>query len=135
MVRGRPLDPLIAAWEAHRWEARRGGHSQGREPLAALALRLGAMPTAPGTAGLLARCLLADYEMTRAFGPGWIRQADLMPGNGPKARAGQARRTVGATPGMTRPGQAPPWRQPGPAWSQRHVRRPGPDSGHGPVRA
>jgi hypothetical protein len=95
MIRqGRPLDPLTAAWEARGWEAWRGT-ARDDQSIAALALRLGKLPTLPGTAGLLGRGLLADYQLTRALGPGWIRQPDLRLGGEPKAGRGQARRTAG----------------------------------------
>lgn len=134
LAQGRPLDPLIAAWEARQWEAWRGSPREG-ESLAALALRLGEMPTIPGTAGLLTRGLLADYELTRAFGPGWMRQRDLIGGSGPKAGSGgQVRRAARVTPGAARSGQAPAW-PPAPGRPQPGLPRPKPGAGPGPVQA
>jgi hypothetical protein len=127
LTRRLPVDALIVAWEGRKKEAAGAG-----EPAAALALRLGEWPVLPGTAGHLCRGLLADYELTRAFGRDWIRQelslGDWQPGpavpDGPRA--------VGASPGAARTVQAPAPKLAGPG-VQQDVRRPQPSGPAGEI--
>jgi hypothetical protein len=91
-VVGIPVDPLITAWQASKrepeptWQPEADG--AGRQPLTALALRLGEMATVRGTAAVIARVLLADHKCTTAFGPGWTSRP-LTPGTAGSAVGGQ----------------------------------------------
>jgi hypothetical protein len=68
---GRPVDPLIIAWDASTLaDASRPATPLG-EPLAAAALRVGALNPAPGTAAILARSLYADQARADSPGPDW----------------------------------------------------------------
>ena len=68
---GRPVDPLIIAWDASSLaDASRPATPLG-EPLAAAALRLGALNPAPGTAAVLARQLYAEQTRADPPGPDW----------------------------------------------------------------
>jgi hypothetical protein len=80
---GRPVDPLIIAWDASMLaappdSAGTPGAAQG-ESLAAAALRLGAVTPAPGTAAVLAQPLYAQQVVTEAFGPDWRKAPPRTP--------------------------------------------------------
>ena len=68
---GRPVDPLIIAWDASTLAGAAGSGTAQGESLAAAALRLGASNPAPGTAAVLAQPLYAEQVCTQAFGPDW----------------------------------------------------------------
>jgi hypothetical protein len=110
-----PLDPLIAAWEAHRREASRDAQAPpdapGRESAAVLALRLGEMPAAPGMAGVLCRGLLGDYELTRMLGPGWPRKATIQPADAPRVPGAPRVRPAPSRP-EAGPAEPQAWRRP-----------------------
>jgi DnaB-like helicase N terminal domain len=75
---GLPVDPLIIAWETRTTPAPAQG-SGGRPAGQASpedVLRIGALDTAPGTALLLGRALLAEHVMTERFGADWPQHAD-----------------------------------------------------------
>jgi hypothetical protein len=68
---GRPVDPLIIAWDASTLAGTAGSGTAQGESLAAAALRLGASNPAPGIVAVLAQPLYAEHVCTQAFGPGW----------------------------------------------------------------
>jgi hypothetical protein len=69
---GRPVDPLIIAWDA---SALVGGGitGQGESPAAA-ALHLGTLNPAPGAAAVFAQLLYAEQVCRNTFGPNWQKQ-------------------------------------------------------------
>lgn len=69
---GRPVDPLIIAWDASALVG--GGITEQGESLAAAALRLGAENPPPGTAAVFAQLLYAEQVCRDAFGPNWRKQ-------------------------------------------------------------
>ena len=77
---GKPVDPLIIACEADLYQslARGGDLREARtgESLPELALRLGALNPAPGTAAVLGQALLASYVCAVQFGPDWARSVE-----------------------------------------------------------
>ncbi len=69
---GRPVDPLIIAWDASRLpEARSSEEYGGAAFLTQVALRVGGLEPAPGTAEVLGRALWAERILTSALGKGW----------------------------------------------------------------
>jgi hypothetical protein len=79
---GKPVDWLITAWQARKLElsvqrTQPGTGAIASESLARVTVRLGAIRTERGTAGVIGRALLADYEVSMAFGAQWIRQREL----------------------------------------------------------
>ena len=104
---GRPVDPLIIAWDASLLRdpggtAGTSGTVEG-ESLAAAALRLGALDPGPGTAATLARALYAEQVCADAFGPGWPEELGRIPAPAPAAPADPSRRPE---PGPPASGQA-----------------------------
>jgi hypothetical protein len=75
---GLPVDPLIIAWETRMIPAPEEGNGGRRAGQVSPedVLRVGALDTAPGTALLLGRVLLADHVVTGRFGPDWPQHAD-----------------------------------------------------------
>jgi hypothetical protein len=80
---GRPVDPLIIAWDASMLGGPAGTagipETAAGESLAAAALRLGALDSGPGTAAILGRTLYAEHVCTDSFGPGWPEQLSRIP--------------------------------------------------------
>jgi hypothetical protein len=79
---GKPVDWLITAWQARKQElSARGSQpapgATASESLVLVAERLGAMRTERGTAVVIGRALLGDYEVSMAFGAQWTRQREL----------------------------------------------------------
>lgn len=140
IVAGKPVDWLITAWQARMREvsghgARPATGATATESLTAIAIRLGSMRTARGTAGVIGRALLGDYEVSMAFGADWTRQRELnwaavarpAPPRQPNGRdpmpqpatgyprvprqGGQAQRLQ--SPVQRPPAQRPPWDSPG----------------------
>jgi hypothetical protein len=108
IVQRKPVDWLITAWQARMREVSgRGAQAAATESLTAIAIRLGAMRTARGTAGVIGRALLGDYEVSMAFGPEWTRQRELnwAAARRPAVGSDQARQEPGVTPGPMPPGQ------------------------------
>jgi hypothetical protein len=122
IARRLPVDPLIAAWEGRRRDARPAGAAG--ESAAELALRLGELPALPGTAGHLCRGLLADYELTRAYGRDWPRQQLNWGGRQPGPAAREAPAVVGPATGAATAAQAPARKRVGPV--RQDVRPPRP---------
>jgi hypothetical protein len=128
---GKPVDWLITAWQARMREmpgqdVRAAASATATESLTAVAIRLGAMRTARGTAGVIGRALLGDYEVSMAFGPEWTRQRELnwAAVGRPAADTRQVASEPGAAPGPMPPGQAGAeqqvaQRQPAPAAPQQ----------------
>jgi len=82
IAEGKAVDWLITAWQARKQEescqgAPAAAEGAAPESLAAIAVRLGAMRPRPGTAGVLGRALLGEYEVSTAFGSQWTQQRDL----------------------------------------------------------
>jgi DnaB-like helicase N terminal domain len=139
---GEPADPLIIAWHARNQpadDAAGSGPSEVRVNPGEI-LRIGAIRTAPGTAVILGRALLADHFYTRRFGAGWERLArfpGFPPGREPIPDAQPAAEPqVTPTPEPTpAPGPAPVT-QPAPATRPRpapELSRPGEPAASGPV--
>jgi hypothetical protein len=84
---GRPVDPLIIAWDASTLAGTAGSETAKRASLAVAALRLGASNPAPGTAAVLAQPLYAEQVCTQAFGPGWREGSRPVPVPPPSAAA------------------------------------------------
>ena len=95
---GRPVDPLIIAWDASLVRDPRGTagtpgtpgtpeiaeisgtpETLAGESLAAAALRLGALDPGPGTGAVLGRALYAEHVCTDSFGPGWPEELGRTP--------------------------------------------------------
>jgi hypothetical protein len=111
---GRPVDPLIMAWEA---SALAGPAAEreigaGQSP-AGTVLRLGALDPAPGTAAVLGQALYADHVCTESFGPGWPRAPRLSPVT-TGARAGHSDGIEPATAAEASPSPRPVT-EPGPS--------------------
>ena len=135
---GRPVDPLIIAWDASTLAGAAGSGTAQGESLAAAALRLGASNPAPGTAAVLAQPLYAEQVCTQAFGPDWRKGPRPVPVPPPAsaAPASQAQVTTSAaaeqaTPAARQPrspaatavkGASRP--EPAPAAAGRHVPAP-----------
>jgi hypothetical protein len=84
LAHGRPVDPLIIAWDASllsdpRSIAATPGTTTRIESLAAAALRIGALDPAPGASAVLSRALYADQVCTDTFGPDWPQEPALAP--------------------------------------------------------
>jgi hypothetical protein len=94
---GRPVDPLIIAWDASTLAGAAGSGTAQGESLAAAALRLGASDPAPGTAAVLAQPLYAEQVCTQAFGPGWRKGPRPVP-MPPPASAAPASQAQVASP-------------------------------------
>ncbi len=146
---GRPVDWLITAWQASKQEASRQGApaaagATAAESLTATAVRLGAMRPLRGTAGVIGRGLLGDYEVSMAFGPEWTRQRELnwAAARTPAAGGPQASREPVVGPGPVAPAQGAAVQQaaqpqsapagPQQASRQRQAARPAPGYGHHP---
>lgn len=89
---GKPVDPLIIAWEADLYQrvGRVGNLREAAvgESMPELALRLGTLDIARGTATVLGQALLADHFCAAQFGPDWARSVNLAdPANSPSRRA------------------------------------------------
>jgi hypothetical protein len=82
---GRPVDPLIIAWDASALADAPGPGTGHGESLAAAALRLGALNPAPGTAAVLAQPLYAEQVCADAFGPDWRNERRPVPAAVPAA--------------------------------------------------
>lgn len=76
---GRPVDPLIIAWDATALAVTPGPATAQGESLTAAALRLGALHPAPGTAAVLAQPLYAEQICADAFGPDWRKEPRPVP--------------------------------------------------------
>ena len=88
---GRPVDPLIIAWDASQLRDLDGtagisGTAAG-ESLAAATLRLGALDPGPGTAAILGRALYAEQVCADTFGPYWPKEPRRIPTPVPAAPA------------------------------------------------
>jgi hypothetical protein len=114
VAQGKPVDWLITAWQASKQDP--SGHdalaaagATAAESLAATAMRLGAIRPLRGTAEVIGRALLADYEVSVAFGPQWTRQRDLnwAAARMPVADGQQASPEPGITLGPVTPAQDP----------------------------
>jgi len=81
LQRGRPVDPLIIAWDASALPAAAGPDAARGEHPAAAALRLGTLNPPAGTAVVLARPLYAERVCDASLGPNWPTQPrpDLVP--------------------------------------------------------
>jgi hypothetical protein len=93
---GRPVDPLIIAWDASLLRDPGGtagipGTAEG-ESLAAAALRLGALDPGPGTGAILGRALYAEHMFTDTFGPRWPEELSRIPAPAPAVPADPSRR-------------------------------------------
>lgn len=109
---GRPVDPLIIAWDASMLAGAAGSETAQGESLVAAALRISASNPAPGIAAVLAKPLYAEQVCMQAFGPDWRKEPRLVPAPPPgsAAPAGYAQATSPAAAE-----QAPPAaRQPSP---------------------
>ena len=102
---GRPVDPLIIAWDASTLAGAAGSGTAQGESLAAAALRLGASNPAPGTAAVLAQPLYAEQVCTQAFGTDWRKRPRPAPVP-PPASAASASQAQANTPFAAE--QAPP---------------------------
>jgi hypothetical protein len=148
IAHGKPVDWLITAWQARKQEASRqdapaAAGPAAAESLTAIAVRVGAMRPLRGTAGVIGRALLGDYEVSMAFGPDWTRQRELnwAAAQMPAAVGHQASHepSVGpwsASPGKGAPAQRAAQPQPDPpaprhATGQSRVVRPTERYGHG----
>jgi hypothetical protein len=143
---GRPVDPLIIAWDATAFAGAQGPAAAHGESPAAAALRLGALNPAPGTAVVLAQPLYADQICVGAFGPDWRKEPrpvpapDSAPDPEPAPAAASAAdpaRSVG--PAQARQGPAAgPWPSPAanpasrPELAPAEARRPAPAPPHAP---
>lgn len=107
---GRPVDPLIIAWDASTLAGVSDPADGKGESLAAAALRLGARNTAPGTAAAPARALYAEHVRTGAAGPDWPKVKVHRPVPVPPlaAASGPASPAEPATAAAGRPVPAPP---------------------------
>ena len=76
---GRPVDPLIIAWDASTLAGASGLSVPAGESLATAALRVGALNPAPGTAAVLARPLYAEQAGADAPGPDWRTERGSVP--------------------------------------------------------
>lgn len=114
IVSGKAVDPVIIAWEA--------GERYGAGPVAGgplewslgeIALRIGATPTAAGTARVYGRALLAEHMLSSRFGDWWTREADfagrlyLSAADGEPEERRAVARGEGRTPGQQHDGIAP----------------------------
>jgi hypothetical protein len=93
---GRPVDPLIIAWDANLLPDPGGtagisGTVEGQS-LATAALRLGALDPGPGTAAILGRTLYAEHVCTDTFGPSWPEELGRIPAPAPAAPADPSQR-------------------------------------------
>ena len=112
LERGRPVDPLIIAWDASALPAATGPDAARGEHPAAAALRLGALNPPADTAEVLARPLYAERVCDASLGPNWPTQPgpasdphpNAVPPAVPAAGPAQARTTPAAGP---RPGPDP----------------------------
>lgn len=109
VAQGRPVDWLMMAWQARKQEvsiqgAQPAAGVTASESLTQVIVRLGAMRTQRGTSVVIGRALLADYEVSIAFGPQWTRQREL---NWAAAGQAVATRQASPEPGLT-PGAALP---------------------------
>lgn len=117
---GRPVDPLIIAWDAsvHASVHPDLGGTAGTsgtvtgEPLAAAALRLGALDPGPGAAAIFGRALYAEQVCSDAFGLGWPRELARIPIPTPAAMPDQ---TPAVTPDLAPAATPDPSRRPEPA--------------------
>jgi hypothetical protein len=102
---GRPVDPLIIAWDASTLAGAGGSGTAQGESLAAAALRLGASNPAPGTAAVLAQPLYAEQVCTQAFGPDWRKgpRPVPVPPSASAAPASQTRVTTRAAAEQVQP--------------------------------
>jgi hypothetical protein len=91
---GRPVDPLIIAWDASTLAGAAGSGTVQGESLAAAALRLGALNPAPGTAAVLAQPLYAEQVCTQAFGPDWRQGPRPVPVPPPASAAPESQAQV-----------------------------------------
>lgn len=78
LASGRPVDPLIIAWDASRlpdlsFSEEYGGPSF----LTQVALQVGALDPAPGTAEVLGRALHAERTLSNTLGEGWPSDPQL----------------------------------------------------------
>jgi hypothetical protein len=87
LASGRPVDPLIIAWDASRLpDGSFSGEYGGSAFLTQAAFQIGALDPAPGTAAVLGRALRAERLLTSTLGEHWltdpelIRLAALVPG-------------------------------------------------------
>lgn len=72
LASGRPVDPLIIAWDASRLpDSSFSGDHGGSAALAQVALQVGALASVPGSAELLGRTLWADRLLTSTLGKDW----------------------------------------------------------------
>jgi hypothetical protein len=113
IAQGRPVDWLIMAWHARKpelsaWGPQPANGTTAAESLAQVAVRLGEMRTQRGTAGVIGRALLGDYEVSMAFGPQWPRQRELnwADAGRPAADTRQASYEPAVTPGAALSAQA-----------------------------
>jgi hypothetical protein len=129
LERGRPVDPLIIAWDASALPAATGPDAARGEHPAAAALRLGALNPPAGTAEVLARPLYAERVCDASLGPNWPTQTGPGPAPDPNAAplsapapaAGPAQARTTPAAGF-RPGPAPnpaAQAQPAPAAAER----------------
>ena len=136
---GRPVDPLIIAWDASMLAGAAGtagtpGTAEGQS-LAAAALRLGALDPAVGTAAALGQALYAEQVCKDTFGPGWRTEprrnppqpaAPALPGEpsqapGPAAAANAAAPAHQPAQAAARPASAASRTEPAPAAPSRPV--------------
>ena len=116
---GRPVDPLIIAWDASALVG--GGITEQGESLAAAALRLGTLNPAPGTAAVFAQLLYAEQVCRDAFGPNWRKKSRLPRRRAPDPAPAPAPASPRA-PRRAGPGSRPPSpAQPGAGGHQRHA--------------
>jgi hypothetical protein len=103
---GRPVDPLIIAWDASTLAGMSDTAAKNSESLAAAALRIGTLNTAPGTAAAPDRALYAEHVRSGAVRPDWPKVRIPAP---PSASAsGPASPAEQAAAAARRPAPAPP---------------------------
>jgi hypothetical protein len=78
IVARQAVDPVIIAWEAgRRYGMQPAAGAPAGWSLPAIALRVGATPTARGTARVFGRALLADHVLSERFGAGWTQEPEF----------------------------------------------------------
>jgi hypothetical protein len=116
LASGRPVDPLIIAWDASRLPDIPSSHEYGGAAfLTQVALQVGALDPAPGTAEILGRALWANRIMVSTLGENWTSDPEgirMLTVTGPDD-PGQGPDPAPATTAQAAPGPAPD----GPSWS------------------